>query len=184
MAVNLLAGEHKDAPHMSRNPQGFVPVLELEDGTQLTQSLAILEYLDAVYPEPKLLTGEALLDAKIKAAALVIAADIHPLQNPSVFKYLRAEYGNASDDAKVWMQHWIIKGFKALEMMSKNYDKEFFMTDQPSLFECCLIPQAFNARRYGVDMDMFPRLKEIDERCNALPAFIAAHPTRQVDVVK
>lgn len=181
IAVNLLKGEHKDSSHISRNPQGFVPVLELSDGTQLTQSMAILDYLDAVYPEPKLLSGEALLDAKIRAAALVIAADIHPLQNPSVFKYVRAEYGGETDEAKMWMQHWITKGFKALEVTAQAYDTEFFMTDTPSLVDICLVPQVYNARRYGVDMTQFPRLKTIDARCKALPVFIAAHPSRQAD---
>ncbi|MEP6342839.1 MAG: maleylacetoacetate isomerase [Maricaulaceae bacterium] len=179
IAVNLLNGEHKNIAHISRNPQGFVPVLELSDGTQLTQSLAILDYLDAVYPEPKLLSGEALLDAKIKAAALVIAADIHPLQNPSVFKHVRAEYGDETDEAKTWMQYWIIKGFKALEVTAQAYDTEFFMTDTPSLVDVCLVPQVFNARRYGVDMAQFPRLNALDEACRAVPAFMAAHPSRQ-----
>ena len=181
VAVNLRQGAQGQAEHLRRNPQGFVPVLELEDGTQLTQSLAILDYLDEVYPVPSLLPEGPILRAKIRAAALVISADIAPIQNLSVQHYLRAEYGQADVGVNQWGRHWIRRGFEALEQKASDRDMPFLLTDQPSLFECCLIPQAYNARRFGVDMAAFPRLSAIDAHCRNLPAFQRAAPENQND---
>ena len=181
VTVNLRDGVQGQAEHLGRNPQGFVPVLELEDGTQLTQSLAILDYLDAVYPAPSLLPEDPILRAKIRAAALVISADIAPIQNLAVQQYLRAEYGQADVGVNQWARHWIRRGFEALEQKASDRDSLFLLTDQPSLFECCLIPQAYNARRFGVDMAAFPRLFAIDARCRDLPAFQRAAPENQHD---
>jgi len=181
--VNLRNGSQKTEAHLSRNPQGYVPVLELEDGTQLTQSLAILEYLDATYPEPALLPKNVVLRSKIKAAALTIAADISPIQNLSVLNHIRAEHGQDDQGVKAWAAHWITRGFESLEQLAQAYDTPFFMTDVPTLLECCLIPQVYNARRFGVDMDQFPRLKSIDEKSRNLPAFIEAAPENQADAI-
>lgn len=183
VAVNLRDGSQKNAAHLSRNPQGFVPVLELEDGTQLTQSLAILAYLDEAYPKQSLLPQDAVLRSKVRAACLVIAADIAPIQNLSVLKYIRAEHDCGDEYVKQWAAHWISTGFTALENIAQSYDTQFFMTEKPSLFECCLIPQVYNARRFGVDMDKFPKLKAIDEACRNLPAFLEAAPENQIDCV-
>jgi len=177
IAVNLRGGEQGQSEHISRNPQGYVPVLELEDGTQLTQSLAIIDYIDATFRESNLMPR----DAALRSASLIIAADISPIQNLSVLKYIRAEYGQEDEGVTQWAAHWISKGFKALEQIAQNYATPFLMTEVPSFFECCLIPQVYNARRFGVDMDAFPRLKAIDAACNALPAFIKAFPENQDD---
>jgi len=147
VAVNLREGEQSEREHIARNPQGFVPVLELEDGIRLTQSLAIMDYLDATFRKPNLMPSDAVLRSKILSASLIIASDIAPIQNLSVLKYLRAEYEQGDD----------------------------------MFFECCLIPQIYNARRFGVDMDRFPKLKEIDARCRDLPAFQTAAPENQHD---
>lgn len=181
IAVNLREGEQGQGDHMARNPQGYVPVLELEDGTQLRQSLAILDYLDATFPQPALMPHDAVMRSKILAASLVISSDISPIQNLSVLKYIGAEHGQDDAGVKAWVAHWITKGFKALEDIAQDYDTPFLMTREPRFFECCLVPQVYNARRFGVDMDKFSKLKAIDAACNALPAFIQAAPENQAD---
>ena len=181
IAVNLREGEQGQGEHMARNPQGYLPVLELEDGTQLTQSLAIMDYLDATFRNSDLMPRDAVKRSKLLAASLIIATDIHPIQNLSVLKYIRAEHGQGDAGVKAWAGHWIAKGFTALEEIAQGYDTPFLMTEVPSFFECCLIPQVYNARRFGVDMDAFPKLKAIDAACNALPAFITALPENQAD---
>lgn len=181
VTVNLRDGVQKDPKHLRRNPQGFVPVLELEDGTQLTQSIAILDYLDRTFPDPALLPDDPVLRAKLMAASLVIATDIHPIQNLSVLKYIRAEHGQDDAGVKKWAQYWMTKGFTALENTAQNYETELLMTQMPSLFECCLVPQIYNARRFGVDMEQFPKLSAIDAACQLHPAFIKALPENQAD---
>jgi len=183
IAVNLREGEQGEGEHKSRNPQGYLPVLELEDGTQLTQSLAIMDYIDATFREPDLMPRDAVKRSKLLAASLIIASDIHPIQNLSVLKYIRAEYSQDDKGVKKWSAHWISNGFKALEEIAQQYDTPFFMTDTPSFFECCLIPQVYNARRFGLDMNDYPKLRDIDEMCNALPAFIKSVPENQLDAI-
>ncbi len=180
-AVNLKAGEHFGPEHAVRNAQPFVPVLELEDGTKLTQSLAILDYLDEKYPQRALLPKDPVLRAKIKAAAQIIAADIAPIQNLRILKYIRAEYGQEGEGAKAWAAHWISEGFKSLENIAQAHDTTCLMIDEPGYFECCLIPQIYNARRFGVDMSNFPKLSAIDEALRDHPAFIKASPENQPD---
>ena len=181
VAVNLRDGAQKEREHRARNPQGFVPVLELEDGTQLTQSLAIIDFLDRVYLKPRLLPEAAVLRANILSVSLTIAADIAPIQNLSVLNYIRAEYRQDDADAKAWARHWITAGFTALETRAASSRTQFMFTDEPMLFETCLIPQAYNARRFGVDMCAFPRLSELDAMCRELPAFQKAAPENQHD---
>ena len=183
IAVNLRDGAQLDAPHIARNPQGLVPVLELGDGTQLTQSLAIIDYLDAVYPEPILLPDDPVIRAKIRAAALAIAADIAPIQNLRVLKFIRAEHGQDDEGVKAWAAHWIKTGFKAVEKLAAQSDQPFLFSHAPGYFECCLMPQIYNAKRFGVDMSTFPNLVEIEQFASAHPAFIAAHPSAQSDAV-
>lgn len=182
-AVNLKAGEQLDAAHGVLNPQPFVPVLELEDGTKLTQSLAIMDFIDATFREPALMPRDAIMRSKILSASLIIASDIAPIQNLSVLKYIRAEHGQDDAGVKAWVYHWISKGFTALETVAQDYDTEFLMTDAPAFFECCLIPQIYNANRFGVDMTQYPKLSAINEACLALPAFQKALPENQADAV-
>ncbi len=180
-SVDLRMGAQRGADYLVKNPQGYVPVLELEDGTMLRQSLAIMDYLDATFREPGLMPGEALLRSKILAASLVIASDIAPIQNSSVQNYIRAEYGQGDAGAMQWAEHWISKGFAALEQIAGEYNTPFLMTEHPMLFECCLIPQVYNARRFGVDMSAYPKLMAIDAACRSLPEFEKAKPENQAD---
>lgn len=181
VAVNLREGAQGQPAHRVRNPQGFVPVLELEDSTELTQSLAIMDYLDSTFREPSLMPRESILRSKILSASLIISADVAPIQNLSVLKYLRAEYGQDDVGVTQWVQHWISRGFEALEQIASETDTPYLLTNRPMFFECCLVPQVYNARRFGVDMDAFPRLSEIDARCRDLPAFQQAAPENQHD---
>lgn len=183
VAINLRRDVQSEEAHLARNPQGFVPVLELEDGTTLTQSVAIIDYLEVNFPEPSLLPADPILRSKMLAASLVITSDIAPIQNLSVLNYLKAEHDHTAGQAIEWAAHWISKGFKALEKTAQNYDTSFLMTDRPMLFECCLIPQVYNAKRFGVDMNQFPRLSAIDEACRIRPEVISAHPQNQADAV-
>lgn len=180
-SVNLKSGEQFGAAYSDLNVQPFVPVLELEDGTKLTQSLAIMDFIDATYREPDLMPSDALERSRVLSASLIIASDIAPIANLSVLKYLRAEFGQADEGVTAWIIHWIEKGFTALEAIAQTYDTPFFMSDAPAFFECCLIPQVYNANRFGVDMSQFPKLSAINEACMALPAFQTARPENQKD---
>lgn len=171
--TDLLAASHKAADYVARNPQGFVPMLSI-DGHDLTQSLAIIDYLDAKYPDPPLVSSDPAMRAKTLAQALLIAADIHPVNNLRILGYLKREFG--ADDAAVakWYRHWIVEGFTALEAMAP--EDGLFGSDLPNLADICLVPQMANARRFDTPLDAFPRLLRIDGALQALPAFAAAAP--------
>jgi len=181
--VNLKAGEQQSDTHQARNPQKLVPVMELEDGTRLTQSLAIIDYLEETVPTPALLPSNPALKAKVRAASHAIAADIAPIQNLRVLKYIRAEFGQDDGGVKKWAAHWISEGFEAVERLVRESDKPFLHRSEPGYFECCLIPQIYNARRFGVDMGRFPALATIDELLRTHPAFISALPENQKDAL-
>ncbi len=176
--VNLKQGAHLLPTHNALNTQPFVPILELEDGNKLTQSAAILDYLDEAYPANPLLPDDAILRARIRAASQIISADIAPIQNLRLLKYVKNELGG---DAQVWARHWISEGFKSLETIAQASGSEFLLTDTAGYFECFLVPQIYNARRFEVDMTAFPRLVEIEAKCQALTAFDAARPENQAD---
>ena len=180
-AVNLKSGEQLSPNHMDLNAQPLVPILELEDGTKLTQSLAILDYFEEVYPEPALLPAEPVLKMQVKAAAQIIGADIAPIQNLRVLKYIRAEHGQDDVGVKAWAAHWIEEGLRPLEMLAQKNEQVFFMMEKPGYFECCLIPQIYNAKRFGVDMSQFPKLSNINDICLKLPAFVQSLPENQQD---
>ena len=182
--VNLVKGEQRSEAHLARNAQGYVPVLELEDGTCLTQSLAIMDFLDASFRIPAFMPRDPILRSKILSAALVIAADISPIQNSSVLGYIKKEYGQDQESAARWVRHWISKGFDSLEQIAASRDTAFLYTDEPAFFEVCLVPQVYNARRFGLDMSAYPALSEIDAACCALPAFQKAQPETQIDAPK
>ena len=171
--TSLLENEQKAPAYVARNPQGFVPMLSI-DGHDLTQSLAIIDYLDAKYPEPAMVSSNPADRAKTLAQALIIAADIHPIDNLRVLRYLKDEMGQSQDVVDKWYRHWIIEGFTALEKMAP--DDGLFGGDAPNLADVCLVPQMANARRVDTPLEQFPKLLRIDAALTALPAFIAAHP--------
>lgn len=173
-------GRHRQASYLARNPQGLVPALELDDGTMLTQSLAIVEYLDSVFPGPRLIPADPVLAAKVRAVALAIACDIHPLNNLRVLNYLKGELDCSQEERDAWYRHWILKGgLEAVEALIEG--ERFCFGDSPSLADACLIPQVFNARRYKIDISHLKKIEAIDRHCKELPAFLAAHPLRQPD---
>jgi maleylacetoacetate isomerase len=182
--VNLVDGEQKDASYRALNPQGFVPMLEM-DGLKLTQSLAIAVYLDQKFPEPPLMPRDAADGAHVRAMAMTIACDIHPLNNLRVLKYL-AKLGIAQEQRDEWYRHWVAEGLEALEAMAAPRAGAFLFGDTPSLADVCLVPQLYNARRFSVPITPYPTLRRADESASALPAFAAAHPDRvaQEEAVK
>jgi maleylacetoacetate isomerase len=175
-------GEQRRADYLALNPQGLVPALD-HDGTLLTQSLAICEYLEENWPEPPLLPGDAVARARIRAMALVVACDIHPLNNLRVLQYLRGELH--ADDAAVerWARAWIGRGFAALEeLIARNSaDGRHCHGDQVTLADVFLLPQVFNSRRVDLDLAPYPRLRAVAAHLESLPAFSAARPEVQPD---
>ncbi|WP_421790991.1 maleylacetoacetate isomerase [Hyphobacterium sp.] len=182
ISVNLKDGHQRDAAHKALHPQGFVPVLNM-DGEQLIQSPAILEYLDETHPEPALLPGSAADRARIRAYAAVIGCDIHPIQNLRILQYIRSEYGQDAEGVKAWCQRWISDGFGALEKMAEadNRSGPYLFGAQPTLADIYLVPQMYNARRFGVAVEDYPHLSAADEAARAHPAFEAARPENQPD---
>jgi maleylacetoacetate isomerase len=173
--VNLAAGEQRGAAFRARNPQGLVPALEV-DGIMIGQSLAIIDYLDATWPEPPFVPRDALARAQVLAQALVIAADIHPIDNLRVLNRLGEQFGADQAAKDVWYRHWISEGFDALEKTAG--DGPFLGGNAPNLADICLIPQLYNARRLALPLDAWPRLVAADAAGQALPAIAAVHPDR------
>jgi maleylacetoacetate isomerase len=176
--VNLLTSEQNSDAYRAINPQGFVPMLEI-DGHRLTQSLAILNYLDLRYPNQPLLPASAAERAHVVAMALTIACDIHPLNNLRVLKYLKNELGHSQEEIDRWYAHWIGEGLPALEALAAPQAGKFMFGDAPTGADVCLVPQLYNARRYDVPLDAYPTLLRADENANRLDAFAAAHPDQQ-----
>ena len=179
VTVDLMAGAQHDADYADLNPGQGVPTLVLDDGTALTQSLAIIDYLDAI-AAPRLLPDDPVQRARVMAAAHSVALDMHPVNNLRVVRPLQAARGASTDDARAWMQHWINEGFGALEAMVTD-DAPFAFGDTPDLADICIVSQAYNAHRWGVDMAPFPRITRIEAACLAHPAIAAAHPDKQPD---
>lgn len=174
--VHLVKGEQRSAEHVARNPQGFVPALDIGNGRILTQSLAIIEWLDATYPEPRLIPADPLGRADAMARALLIAADIHPVNNLRILKRLETQFG-ADEAAKAdWYRHWIAEGFAGLEAMAG--DGPYLGGAAPDVSDVLLVPQMFNARRFDLPLDAYPKLIAADAAASALAAFAAAHPDR------
>jgi maleylacetoacetate isomerase len=174
--VNLLEGEQGDEAYRARNPQGLVPMLEA-DGARLTQSLAIIDWLDARFPDPLLLSADPDERAHILSLALTIAADIHPLNNLRVLKRLK-ELGIAQEARDDWYRHWVREGFEALEALAAPRAGRFLLGDRVTLADICLVPQMYNARRFDLALDRWPTLVRADAEAGALDAFAAAHPDR------
>ncbi|PCG15387.1 MULTISPECIES: maleylacetoacetate isomerase [Sphingomonas] len=177
--VQLREGEQRAPAFLARNPQGLVPALELDDGAVLTQSLAICEYLDDVHPEPPLLPRDAAQRARVRAVAQVIACDTHPVQNLKVLDRLRA-LCLAEEQVTAWARTTIGEGLDACDRLIAGAGGRYCFGDEVTLADICLVPQLFNARRFGVDL-RWPRLVQVEAACLALPAFAQAVPERQPD---
>ena len=171
--TSLLDNAQRAPDYVARNPQGFVPMLSI-DGHDLTQSLAIIDYLDTQYPDPAMVSSKPADRAKTLAQALIIAADIHPIDNLRVLRYLKDQMGQSQEAVDQWYRHWIVEGFTALEAMAP--DNGLFGGELPNLADVCLVPQMANARRVDTPLDAFPKLLRIDAALTELPAFAAAHP--------
>lgn len=176
--VNLLEGEQQSPEYKALNPQGLVPMLEI-DGQRLTQSMAIITYLDTRFPNPPLIPAMAPERAHVGAMAMIVACDIHPLNNLRVLKYLKNQLKHSQDEIDGWYAHWIEEGLPALEAMAAPRAGRFLFGDAPTAADVCLIPQLYNARRYAVPLDDYPTLLRAEENANALDAFAAAHPDKQ-----
>jgi maleylpyruvate isomerase len=180
IAIDLRKGAQREPAFLALNPQGLVPVLD-DEGAILTQSLPILNYLEERYPEPALLPRDSPGRAKSRAIAVAIACEIHPLNNLRVLQYLERELGLDEGQRMAWYRHWIVEGFGPLESMIARSAGEFCVGDFPSLADLCLVPQVYNARRYQCDLEPYPIIRRIDERCREIEAFERAAPERQPD---
>ncbi len=177
---DLRRGEQGSPALRQLAPLGLVPALEV-DGGSLTQSLAILEWLEETHPAPPLLPAGAIERAVVRAMASIIACDVHPLNNLRVLKALRQEMGASDRAVHNWIAQWIRNGFAALEVMVRDHGRDFCFGGTPTIADCCLIPQIYNARRFGVDLTDFPELLAVDGRCGEIDAFVGALPENQPD---
>jgi maleylacetoacetate isomerase len=177
-SVNLLEGEQGSAEYKKINPQGLVPMLEI-DGHRMTQTMAIIGYLDQKFPNQPLVPAAAEVRAHVIAMSLIVVADIHPLNNLRVLKYLKGELGQPQEAVDRWYAHWISEGLPALETLAKPQAGAFLFGDAPTVADICLVPQLYNARRFNVPIGDWPTLLRAEENANKLEAFAAAHPDRQ-----
>ena len=176
--VNLAKGAQKKDDYRGLNPQGFVPMLEI-DGHRLTQSLSIIVYLDQKFRDPPLMPADPADAAHVRSLALTVACDIHPLNNLRVLKYLRGPLGVSEEAKDEWYRHWVAEGLAALEEMARPRAGAFLFGDSPTIADVCLVPQLYNARRFSVPIADYPTLRRADETASAHAAFAAAHPDRQ-----
>lgn len=181
--VHLLknGGEQLGDAYRGVNPAGLVPALQ-DDGATITQSMAIIEYLEEMHPQAPLLPADPVGRARVRALAQTIACDTHPLSNLRVLKYLTGTLGISEEAKTAWIHQWMKLGLAAFEaLLADGKAGRYCHGDTPSLADCCLMPQVFNAQRFGVDLAPYPQIARIAANCAALPAFQAAHPSRQAD---
>ena len=177
---NLRTAEQRAPGYLELAPQGLVPALQSGD-VVLTQSLAIMEWLDETYPDPALLPKDATGRAIVRAMAEAVACDIHPVNNLRILKALRSRFGADEAAVNAWVAEWVQEGFAGLEQLIARHGGGFAYGDAPTLADCCLVPQVYNAERFGVDLGAYPHLLKAVERARALPAFQAARPEVQPD---
>ena len=178
---DLRTGAQRDAAFLALNPQGLVPALETGDGMTITQSAAILEGLVERYPDPAVLPVGLEARATVRAMAALIGCDIHPLNNLRVLNALRTDFGADGDAISRWTAQWIGQGFAALETMIARHGAGFAFGATPTVVDCYLVPQVYSAERFSVDLTPYPHLVAACEQARVLPAFEAAHPSRQPD---
>ena len=176
--VHLAKGEHKKSAYADIAADGLVPLLELDDGTRLSQSMAIIEYLDETHPEPALVPGDAIGRARVRALAQSIACEIHPINNLRVLKYLSGTLKVDEEAKNTWYRHWVRTGLESFErQLSLLPAGRYCYGDTPTLADCCLVPQIFNGQRFNTPLDGLPRTMAAFEACMALPAFQQAQPS-------
>ena len=190
-SVHLVKGEHKSADYSAVSPSNLVPTLVTDGGDALAQSMAIIEYLDETHPTPPLLPATPLARARVRALAQMVACEIHPLNNLRVLKYLVRDLKVDEEAKNAWYHHWVRSGLEAFERQLDLLAQEraaqgmapsvLCWGDTPTLADCCLVPQVFNARRFGLDLAPYPTVRRIAEHCEGLAPFQAAHPARQPD---
>jgi maleylpyruvate isomerase len=181
--VHLGRGEHRKPEYAAINPQALVPALEA-DGVRLVQSLAIIEYLEEMHPNPPLLPKDAAGRARVRALSLLVACEIHPLNNLRVLQHLKRALGQSDEQVNAWYRHWIADGFQKLEAeLARGATGSFCFChgDAPTMADCCLVPQVFNAQRYQCDTSAFPTVMRVFGECMKLDAFDRAQPSKQPD---
>jgi maleylpyruvate isomerase len=180
--VHLPKGEHRAAAYSKVNPQALTPTLELDDGTQLAQSLAIMEYLDEVHPQPALLPKDPKGRARVRSLALLVACEIHPLNNLRTLQHLKRALGQNEDQVNAWYRHWVADGLAKFEAdLAAGGSGKYCHGDVPTMADCCLVPQIFNAKRYQSDLAPYPGTMRIFDACMKLEAFDRAQPSKQPD---
>jgi len=180
--VHLAKGEHRAPAYAKVNPQALVPTLELDDGTRLNQSLAIIEYLDEMHPQPALIPREGKARARVRSLSYLIASEIHPVNNLRVLQHLKRALGQNEDQINTWYRHWIAEGLTALEaLLPRDGSGPFCFGATPGLADVCLVPQMANARRLKCPLDPYPQLQRAEAAALALPAFRDTAPERQPD---
>ena len=178
--VHLAKGEHRAAEFAGINAQALLPTLELDDGTRLNQSLAIIEYLDEKHPQPPLVPKESLARARVRSLSYLVASEIHPLNNLRVLQHLK-RLGQTQEQIDTWYRYWIADGLAKLEAELKGKAGRFCHGDAPTMADCCLVPQIFNAKRFNSDLAPYPTTMRVFEACMTLEAFERAQPSKQPD---
>lgn len=179
--VHLAKGEQLQPAYRAINPQGLLPALEV-DGALLAQSLAIMEYLEETHARPPLLPQDPLGRARVRSLSLIVACEIHPLNNPRVLKYVKRTLGHSQEEVDAWYRHWIADGLAKLEAeLDRPGTGRFCHGDAPSMADCCLVPQIFNARRFNCDLAPYPAVVRVFDACMQLDAFDRAQPGKQPD---
>ena len=181
--VNLLKGEQRERDYLEKNPAGLVPALETDDGAVIAQSLAIMEYLEDAFPHPSILPKGHVARGHARTIAATLACEAQPFMNLRIQNYLKNTLGLEPDAVAAWLNHWPGGAMRAAEKMATAHGGDFCVGDTPTIADCCLVPQMFGALRFNIDLSDMPRLTEIYERCNALPAFAQARPEVQPDAV-
>jgi maleylacetoacetate isomerase len=179
--VHLAKGEHRKPEYTAVNPQGLLPALEV-DGALLAQSIAIMEYLEEAHPQPPLLPKHPLERARVRSLSLIVACEIHPLNNPRVLKYVKNTLGHGQEEVDAWYRHWIADGLAKLEAeLGRPGTGRHCHDDAPSMADCCLVPQIFNAQRFACDLKPYPTVMRVFDTCMQLDAFVRAQPDQQPD---